>query len=554
MAATSSAVIAPDIRYTREDRWTSAGPLVIHVLTGPAPGGLYALRPTLAFNRVSRRETVSAMQRRVTSRATTAGVNGDFFGSLSRAPSGMFMRNTLLAVTPQTGRSALGLASGGSLRVNRVRHTSSLAVPGYKPLSLTHVNRGLLGPGMVLFTPKWGASTPVADTAVDVVLANVPKMAAERDVAGTVIAVGRGGGTAVPAGGGVLQARGRDWIRPLLRRARPGRSVSIRVDLRNWWSDVGTALGGGPLLVRDGVPVLSAGEAFTSYVLDQRHPRTAVGQLADGRIILVAVDGRSSASIGLGIWQLAKEMARRGAVTAMAFDGGGSTTMAVDGRVLNRPSDGSERPVADALMFFYYGVYAAKPRYRKFSPNGDGVADVQSVTAKLVRASTVDLVLVQPDGAVAWRYQGPLQASTVRKNLTSPLLPEGRWRWIAYALDKRGRESLMERSFVLNNTLGYLRVSKTRMAVSPRTGGRVTTSVQLANDAELSFSVRNRYGGIVRQLFSGTLVPGTYGVVWNGKNNAGRVVAPGTYTIRADAINELGRVTLRRSLLVLKDS
>jgi hypothetical protein len=554
MAGTSSAEVAPDIRYTREDRWTSAGPLVIHVLTGPAPGGLYGFRPTMAFNRVTGRETVSAMQRRVTSRATAAGVNGDFFGFLSRAPSGMFMHKTLLAVTPQSGRSTLGLASGGLLHVNRVRHTSSLTVPGYKALSLTHVNRGLLGPGMVLFTPNWGASTPVGDRAVDVVLANVPKIAPEQNVAGTVVAVGRGGGTAVPPGGAVLQARGRDWIRPLMRRARPGRTALIRVDLRNWWSDVGTALGGGPLLVRDGVPVLSAGEAFTSYILDQRHPRTAVGQLADGRIILVAVDGRSSSSIGLGMWQLAKEMARRGAITAMALDGGGSTTMAVDGRVLNRPSDGSERPVADALMFFYYGVYAAKPRYGKFSPNGDGVADVQSVTAKLVRPSTVDLVLVQPDGGVAWRYQGPLQASTVRKDLTSPLLPEGKWRWIAYALDQRGRESLMERTFVLNNTLGYLGVSKTRMAVTSGTGGRVMTSARLANDAELRFSVRDRHGGIVRQLFTGTLVPGTYGVFWNGKNDAGRVVAPGRYTIRADAINELGRVTLRRSLLVVKDS
>jgi phosphodiester glycosidase/flagellar hook capping protein FlgD len=247
-------------------------------------------------------------------------------------------------------------------------------------------------------------------------------------------------------------------------------------------------------------------------------------------------------------------MARLGAVRAMALDGGGSTTMAFDGRVLNRPSDGSERPVADALMFMYYGIHAPKPRWTKFSPNGDGVADVQSLSAKIVRSSTVDLVLVQPDGAVAWRYAGPLLASTVRKDLTSPLLPEGKWRWIAYALDNRGRESLMEQRFVLNNTLGFLRVSKTRMAVSPRVGGRVMTSAELANDAELSFSVRDRYGGVVRRLFSGTLAPGTYGVFWNGKNDAGRVVAPGTYTIRADAINELGRVTLRRSLLVLRDS
>jgi phosphodiester glycosidase/flagellar hook capping protein FlgD len=554
IAATSSSEVVPGITYTREDRSTRAGPMVIHVLTGPAPGGLYALKPTMAFNRVTGRETVSAMQRRMTSKATTVGINGDFFGTLTRAPSGIFMRNASLAVSPQGGRSALGFASGGWLRVDRVWHASTLTVAGYRPLSLTHVNRGLLEPGITLFTPSWGSSTPVARRAVDVVLKNVPKIVPEQDIPGTIVAVRRGGGTTVRDGRAVLQARGRSWTRALLRRAEAGRAVSIRVDLRNWWRDVGTAMGGGPLLVQNGVPVLSAGEAFTSYIVDQRHPRTAVGQLADGRIILLAVDGRSWRSIGMRTWELAEEMARRGAVTAMAFDGGGSTTMAFDGSVLNRPSDGSERPVADALMYLYYGIYATNPRYSKFSPNGDGVADVQSLSAKIVRPSTVDLVLVQPDGAVAWRYQGPLQPSTVRKRLTSPVLPEGKWRWIVYALDGRGRESLTEKTFQLNNTLGYLRVSKTRMAVAPGTGGRVMTSVQLTNDAKVAFSVRNRYGTVVRRLFSGTLVPGTYGVFWNGKNDAGRVVAAGTYTIRADASNELGRVNLRRSLLVLKDS
>ena len=52
-------------------------------------------------------------------------------------------------------------------------------------------------------------------------------------------------------------------------------------------------------------------------------------------------------------------MVRLGAVTASALDAGGSTTMAFDGKVLNRPSDpGGERAVADGLFVFYYGVQA----------------------------------------------------------------------------------------------------------------------------------------------------------------------------------------------------
>jgi hypothetical protein len=238
----------------------------------------------------------------------------------------------------------------------------------------------------------------------------------------------------------------------------------------------------------------------------------------------------------------------------MGLDGGGSTTIAFNGRVLNRPSDGVERPVAEGLMFLYYGIYAPQPRYQVFSPNGDGVADVQRLSAKIVRPANVDIVLVQPDGGVAWRYQAPLAAGTVGKELTSPLLPEGRWRWIAYALDNRGRESLMERTFRVNNTLGYFGLTKTRMAVAPRVGGRVVASVRLTHDARLIFSVRRPSGTLVRLLFSGDLPPGRYAVEWNGKDDNGRVVTEGRYVVRAEARNELGRVALQRSLLVLAQS
>ena len=86
-------------------------------------------------------------------------------------------------------------------------------------------------------------------------------------------------------------------------------------------------------------------------VLDEpagpRAPRSAVGQLADGRIVLVAVDGRQPGySVGMTNFELAQTLVRLGAVTAMALDGGGSTTMAFDGRCSTgrRSRSGRSRP------------------------------------------------------------------------------------------------------------------------------------------------------------------------------------------------------------------
>ncbi len=419
--------LMPGVTYTKEVRWVYGGPLVTHVIKAPRHGGLHKLRPVLSDGTVLGRRTVSSMQRRTSKSATVAGVNGDFFNLDVGHPSGMFMRDGVLASRPESSRSSLGIAFDGTLRVRRIRFDASWAVPGFPENRLHELNRPLEEAGVALFTPKWGGATPRFRRARDVVLAGLPPTVANGSFTARVVGVRRGGGTVVPRNGAVLQARG-EWRGGLLREARVGRDVTLRLGLRPRWSDVADAIGGGPALVRRGRPIFQAGEGFTRSHLAFRHPRTAVGQLAGGRTILVAVDGRARASMGVRIWELALEMVRLGAVRAISLDGGGSTTIAFDGRVLNDPSDGAERPVAEGLMIFYYGIYAPKPRFPVFSPNGDGVADVETLRAKLVRPSWVDLRLVRPDGRISWRYRGRVGRGTITRTLDRASMREGRWR------------------------------------------------------------------------------------------------------------------------------
>ena len=162
------------------------------------------------------------------------------------------------------------------------------------------------------------------------------------------------------------------------------------------------------MIVRNGKAVWTAGEDFLPTQLGPRNPRTAVGQRRDGKIILLAVDGRRRGySVGMTNWELAQAMVRLGAVTASALDAGGSTTMAFDGKLLNRPSDpGGERPVAETLAVLYCGVYAPAPALAVVSPNGDGVAERQQLSYKVVRTSTVTASLIGPGGATAFTDTG----------------------------------------------------------------------------------------------------------------------------------------------------
>jgi hypothetical protein len=120
------------------------------------------------------------------------------------------------------------------------------------------------------------------------------------------------------------------------------------------WQDVEQAIGGGPWLVRDG-KVFVDGDAErlspTDFV-NARHARSAIGICQDGSLLLVAIDGKKATSRGVTLPELAEILKRFGAQQAMNLDGGGSTTLVVAGHVVNTPSDGRERPVANGLLIF----------------------------------------------------------------------------------------------------------------------------------------------------------------------------------------------------------
>jgi hypothetical protein len=545
--------LMPGVTYTREVRSIGGGPVVLHILRSPGHGGLHALRPVLSHGTVTGRQTVPAMQARVSGRATVAGVNGDFFNFDGSGPNGVFLRDGVIATRPHPQRSSLGIGFDGRLVVDLLSFVGTWTVPGYPAHPLEALNRGLVNPpGVALYTRAYGARTPRHPTAKEVVLIGFPRSHVNGYLTGTASSIRLGGGTVIPRGGAVLHARG-TWRRTLVGQARPGTPVTVRLRLDDLPVDVADLIGGGPALVRNGNPIWNAGEAFTRGHLITKHPRTAVGQLANGRLLLVVADGRRQSSIGLTNWELARQMVRLGAVRAMSLDGGGSSTMAFDGRVLNRPSDGAPRAVANGLFVFYYGIYAPRAPRSVISPNRDRVIDSQVLTAKVVRRSSVDLRLLRPNGTIAWRLRDTVGPRQFRRPVGVPGMAEGTWRWVVEATEvASGRASHMERRFVVNRTLGHLRLFKERMLVTTGSGGRLGFSVGLTRRASLHVSVRSSSGRLVRVLFRGQLGRGRHAWRWRGRNASRRVVPTGTYTIHVVARNGLGAVSLADAVRVVR--
>jgi hypothetical protein len=315
------------------------------------------------------------------------------------------------------------------------------------------------------------------------------------------------------------------------------------------WAGVEDALGGGPALVRAGKAVFNAGEAFVPSQLALPEPRTAVGQLADGRIVLVVVDGRRRGySSGMTNFELALTLVRLGAVTGAALDGGGSSTMAFDGQLLNLPS-GAERPVSEALLMMYSGIHAPLPTTTVVSPNGDNVAESQTLAYKVVRPSTVTANLVAPDGSIRPVFSGAAAPGVFPFTWTGRTTdgaaePEGLWRWVVSATDDRGQQSLFERPFSLNTTLGFGTAVPPALSV-PRKQARVVAQFELTRAASVTSRIETLTGTIVRKATpAATLQPGAATVPWDGRTNKGASVHSGTYVARMTAKNSAGTVSL----------
>jgi hypothetical protein len=295
--------------------------------------------------------TVSAMAR---SAGAFAAVNGDFFNiGETGAPVGPMVTGERLIKGPQPGRAlAAGVGKDGVGRISTVALSGLLELPsGRVPLAdLNDANPGyapMLAPnGIGLFTPAWG--TYPRSGAVR----GLPSVAEVLVRDGRVATVSHQAGAGpIPPGSFVLLGAGSGGRR--LARLRVGQPVSVRYGQRTPApAPFRFALGGKYRLLRaggvqGGLPVTSGAE------------RTAVGFSDGGRTMwLVVTESHEVGVAGLDLPELAVFMRGLGVRDAVNLDDGGSTTIVsrLPGRsgltLLNRPSDGSERLVANGIGLF----------------------------------------------------------------------------------------------------------------------------------------------------------------------------------------------------------
>lgn len=121
------------------------------------------------------------------------------------------------------------------------------------------------------------------------------------------------------------------------------------------WSNVVEAVSGGPYLIMNGEIYIDQDEQrFKFAKKDTFAPRSAIGVGKNGKLFLVAVDGRKYGySVGATFQELAEILKKLNLREAINLDGGGSTTLVANGEVINTLSEHHERKISNALLIFY---------------------------------------------------------------------------------------------------------------------------------------------------------------------------------------------------------
>ena len=323
----------------------------------------------------------------------------------------------------------------------------------------------------------------------------------------------------------------------VLRQLQTGDAVTLHVAISQGWEEVTEALSGLHSLITAGAP-----NPYLPW--DGRAPRTAVGVKADGSVVFYAVDGRQSGhSMGATYTELAQRMIELGCVSAIALDGGGSTTFGTSWpdsesfTTINSPSDGKARAVSTCLFLVEDGQTVTGELGSFLVDAGDGpvmaggsipVSALPLDTASRPLSWTGDLAwsaglgTVVPDGAGGWVYTAPEAAGIVTDTIT---------------VTGGGVTGQAAVTVAATPTALRLTGSGTGDAVSAlelKAGETVSLS---ANPSLYAWPLR---GG----SFTWSVSPEVGTVDQNGVLTAGQAAATGTLTVQCGQISQSAAVTV----------
>lgn len=292
------------------------------------------VKPILSQNEIFGYETTSSM---ISREGGYAGVNGGFFGDYGQ-PSGLMVIDGEV-LTSSEHYPVFGINNENKAFMDEVKIDIEIDL-GNRTLKLDGINKRPSNDEAVILTRKFGPTTRISQRTLNIIIQNntIKKI----NWSSQPVTIPKDGQVIVVAGKAAEKFEG----------FKLGQQAKYEIRLQPH-NNIKHAIECGAWLIKDGKKVECQWDKWIGSTRS-REPRTALGLTKDNKLLLLTVDGRQSGkSIGFTGSQLADYMMGLEVQQAAFLDGGGSTTMWANDKVVNTPSvKGEERKVGNAIGIF----------------------------------------------------------------------------------------------------------------------------------------------------------------------------------------------------------
>lgn len=323
--------VVDGIKHIQMVRYFSGRPVRINVVEmNRQIAKDYEIKPaTASTNSLAHKTTVRTIAGRTNS---VVAINGSFFKPQTGVPLGTLMIDGKLFTGPIYNRAAIGIFDN-DFEAGRVEFRGSINVNG-QIIKIDNINQPrMLSSYVLVYTRDWGSYAPPS-----------PRYGVQFQIENNRVIKASANSLYIPQNGYVIVGP-KDKLKSLY----GIENVEVKIGINPEWDNVKHIISGGPYLVRNSQIFVDTKEEKLSAI-SGKNPRSAIGYTSDGNFIIAAIDGREGSSVGLTLNELAYFMKSLGCVNAINLDGGGSTVMYVNGKIVNNPPQPGGIGLSNALV------------------------------------------------------------------------------------------------------------------------------------------------------------------------------------------------------------
>jgi exopolysaccharide biosynthesis protein len=363
----NNVILHKEVKDSTDTRIITSGVKHIHVVKKQYPWSINVIEinlknKNLTFDAVKgkdriydSRETVSGMvnRKKQTMVNVISAINADFFDMKTGNIESNHISNNEFVKGVGSRKSQIGITNSNVPFIERFNFSGKIYCRNRKSIDINTINTRRGKDSLVFYNHYWGNSTKTNSHGKEFSLKPVNGWLINQNIKLVVLEI-IDSNAALTEGNAVISGDGGSG-KFLQSNIKIGDTLIAFLGTSPIIKSLKALVGGLPQIIKDGKDISGTStkqEGGSEKFIITRHPRTAIGfNREKTKLFFVTVDGRQQSSAGMSLPELSEFMLSLGCYQAINLDGGGSTTMVLQDKIINSPSDVTgERPIGNAFL------------------------------------------------------------------------------------------------------------------------------------------------------------------------------------------------------------